>query len=85
MFPAPRQRAVDDLVVPELALQQMSHPTLLVHGRDDLIVPLETSNYLLERMPNVHLHVFGRCSHWTQIEYHESFNRLLRAFFAGEI
>ena len=36
MFPAPRQTAIDDLVVSELALRRMNHPTLLVHGRDDV-------------------------------------------------
>ena len=29
MFPAPRQTAIDDLVVSELALRRMDHPTLL--------------------------------------------------------
>jgi 2-hydroxymuconate-semialdehyde hydrolase len=85
MFPAPRQAALDDLVVPELALRRMNHPTLLVHGRDDHIVPMETSLYLLEHLPNVKLHVFGQCSHWIQVEYAKSFNQLLAQFFSGQI
>jgi len=83
MFPAPRQTAIDELVVPELALRRMDHPTLLVHGRDDKIVPLETSLHLLARMPKVQLHVFGQCSHWIQVEYAASFNQLLAEFFGG--
>lgn len=85
MFPAPRQTAIDDLVVTELALRHMNHPTLLVHGRDDKIVPLETSLYLLQHLPNVQLHVFGQCSHWIQVERAESFNQLLTQFFTGKI
>ena len=85
MFPAPRQTAIDDLVVSELALRRMDHPTLLVHGRDDHIVPMETSLYLLEHLPNVQLHVFGQCSHWIQVEYAKSFNQLLAQFFSGQI
>jgi 2-hydroxymuconate-semialdehyde hydrolase len=85
MFPAPRQTTVDDLVVPDLALRRLEHPTLLVHGRDDRIVPLETSLYLLAHLPRVQLHVFGQCSHWIQVEYAASFNQLLAQFFGGHI
>jgi len=85
MFPAPRQTAIDDLAVSELALRRMDHPTLLVHGRDDHIVPMETSLYLLQHLPNVQMHVFGQCSHWIQIEYAKSFNQLLSQFFSGQI
>lgn len=85
MFPAPRQRHVDDLVLPEEAYRRMERPTLLIHGRDDGIVPLETSLYLLERLPKVQMHVFGQCSHWTMIEYKEAFNKLLADFFGEEI
>jgi 2-hydroxymuconate-semialdehyde hydrolase len=85
MFPAPRQTAIDDLVVPELALRRMEHPTLLVHGRDDKIVPLDTSLHLLRHLPDVQLHVYGQCSHWTQIEFAGSFNQLLAQFFGAHI
>ena len=85
MFPAPRQTAIDDLAVSELAIRLMNHPTLLIHGRDDHIVPLETSMYLLQHLPSVQLHVFGQCSHWTQIEHAQKFNHLLAQFFSGHI
>lgn len=81
MFPAPRQQHLDDLVVPDSALRRIHQPVLLVHGRDDGIVPLETSYYLLERLGTPQLHVYGRCSHWTQIEQRENFHRLLLDFF----
>lgn len=85
MFPAPRQTVIDDLVVSELSLRRMDHPTLLVHGRDDHIVPMETSLYLLEHLPNAQLHVFGQCSHWIQVERAKNFNQLLAQFFPGQI
>ncbi|HLF87589.1 MAG TPA: alpha/beta hydrolase [Anaerolineales bacterium] len=85
MFPAPRQTVIDDLVVPELALRRMDHPTLLVHGRDDKIVPMETSLHLLKHLPKVQIHVFGQCSHWIQVEHAKSFNQLLAQFFSGLI
>jgi 2-hydroxymuconate-semialdehyde hydrolase len=85
MFPTPRQTAIDDLVVSELALRRMDHPTLLIHGRDDHIVPMETSLHLLKHLPNVQLHIYGQCSHWIQVEYAKSFNQLLAQFFSGQI
>ena len=84
MFPEPRQKHVDDLTLPDLAFQRMDHPVLLVHGRDDGIIPLETSLYLLERLPNVQMHVFGQCRHWIMIEYAAAFNELLSDFLKGD-
>ena len=83
MFPPPRQKHVDDLVLPDLAFQRMDHPVLLIHGRDDGIIPLETSQYLLERLPNVQMHVFGQARHWTMIEHAAAFNQLLEDFLQG--
>ncbi len=85
MFPPPRQRQIDGVRLPDGAYEKMTRPALLIHGRDDHIVPLETSMYLLERLPKVQLHVFGQCSHWTMIEYKEAFNELLLDFFAGAL
>ncbi|MCX7623661.1 MAG: alpha/beta fold hydrolase [Thermomicrobium sp.] len=85
MFPAPRQQHLEALVLPEEAYRAMDRPVLLVHGRDDVIVPLETSLWLLPRLPRVQLHVFGQCSHWVQIEKRDSFNALIRAFLRGEL
>ncbi len=82
MFPSPRQKHLDDLIVPDSTLRRIEHPVLLVHGRDDLIVPVETSYYLVNRLPNVEMHIIGRCSHWTQIEHSRRFHELLTHFFS---
>jgi 2-hydroxymuconate-semialdehyde hydrolase len=84
MFPSPRQQHVDDLVIPDLRLQRMQRPVLLVHGRDDGIIPLETSLYLLERLPNVQMHVFGQCRHWIMIEHADAFNVVVEDFLKGD-
>lgn len=80
MFPSPRQQHVDNLALPDSFFQSIENPTLLVHGRDDVIIPLETSLYLLERLPQVQMHVFGRCRHWIMIEHREAFNRVVADF-----
>jgi 2-hydroxymuconate-semialdehyde hydrolase len=84
MFPPPRQQHVDALVVPEDAIARIGQPVLLVHGRDDVIVPLDTSLTLLRQLPRVQLHVFGQCSHWVQIEQRDAFNALVRWFLTVE-
>lgn len=80
MFPAPRQRWVDAMVTPAEAIAALPHPTLVVHGREDQVIPLQNSYRLFELIPNAELHVFGHCGHWTQIEHAEAFNHLLLDF-----
>lgn len=77
MFPAPRQRWVDALASPEEAVRAITHETLIVHGREDRVIPLAGSLRLLELLPRAQLHVFGQCGHWTQIEHSARFSRLV--------
>lgn len=85
MFPAPRQRHIASLSTPEDRIRQIGHPVLLVHGRDDKIIPVEASvriNRLIERSE---LHIFGQCGHWTQIEKKDRFNELVLNFLAAKL
>ncbi len=83
MFPSPRQHGVDELAAYEDRLSKVQASTLLFHGREDRVIPLETSLKLVNILPNVQLHVFGHCGHWTQTEHAETFNRLVRDFLTG--
>ncbi len=80
LFPYPRQRWLDAMALPDAALGAISSPTLLVHGREDRIIPLQASYDLLARLPDAQLHVFGRCGHWTMVERRDAFNQLVLAF-----
>ncbi|HMN58461.1 MAG TPA: alpha/beta fold hydrolase, partial [Ottowia sp.] len=80
LFPPPRQRGVDMLALPEAALRTIAHRTLIVHGRDDRVIPLEVSERLLRLLPHADLHVFGECGHWVQIEKLPGFLRLVSDF-----
>ena len=82
MFPAPRQRWVDALTSPEDAIRALPHETLVIHGREDKVIPLATSLTLAQWIPNAQLHVFGHCGHWTQIEHSARFARLVADFLA---
>lgn len=81
MFPAPRQRWIDALATPDTALRALQAPTLLIHGREDRIVPLSSTFRLFDLVPRAELHVFGQCGHWTQIEHAARFNQLVGNFF----
>lgn len=83
MFPAPRQRWLDALATPEEQLQELPNETLVIHGREDLVVPLESSLRLHKLILRSQLHVFGQCGHWTQIEKTKDFIRLVQDFFAA--
>ena len=61
-------------------LAALKHKTLLVWGRDDRVVPLDSSFILLKTMPNAQLHVYPKCGHWAQWEKAEEFNALVADF-----
>ena len=59
---------------------KIAHPTLLVWGRDDRVVPLDGSLFMLQRMKNAQLHVYPRCGHWAMVERPAEFNSLCLDF-----
>ncbi len=84
MFPAPRQRWLDDLALPEAQLRAIEQRTLLIHGRDDRVIPFAASLEAFGLLPNAELHAFGRCGHWVQIEHTRRFVDVVTDFLRGE-
>lgn len=82
MFPAPRQRWIEALASADDDIRRIPHETLVVHGREDRVIPLSNAYRLLELLPRAQLHVYGRCGHWTQIEHAARFARLVGDFLA---
>ncbi|MES2537957.1 MAG: alpha/beta hydrolase [Pseudomonadota bacterium] len=82
MFPAPRQRWLDSLANTEAEIRAIPHETLIVHGREDKVIPLSSSLMLADWLLNSQLHVYGRCGHWTQIEHASRFTRLVEDFLS---
>jgi 2-hydroxymuconate-semialdehyde hydrolase len=83
MFPEPRQRWVDDLALSGAELSEVGQPTLMVHGRDDKVVPWrESSGQLLDLLPDVRLHLLGNCGHWTMIEKTDEFLGVVEPFLS---
>lgn len=82
MFPAPRQRWVSALASREEDIRALPHETLIIHGREDQVLPLSNSIRLSQLILRSQLHVFGRCGHWTQIEHAARFAQLVGNFLA---
>jgi pimeloyl-ACP methyl ester carboxylesterase len=82
MFPAPRQRWVEAMCTPEDDIRRLPHRTLIVHGREDQVIPVQTSLRLEELIDNADLSVFSHCGHWSMIERTRDFNRSVSEFFS---
>ncbi|RFS82020.1 alpha/beta fold hydrolase [Actinomadura spongiicola] len=70
--------------VPEERLRTIDRPTLVVHGREDGVIPVELGWRLAREIPSADLHVFGHCGHWVQLERHAAFTALVDDF-AGRL
>ena len=82
MFPAPRQRWVDALASDYADIMALPHDTLIIHGRDDQVIPPDNALRLNHLIGRSQAHIFGRCGHWVQIEHAARFNRLVGDFLA---
>jgi 2-hydroxymuconate-semialdehyde hydrolase len=83
LFPKPYQQRLDALASDETELATLPNETLIFHGREDRVVPLESSIRLHKLIARSQLHVFGQCGHWTQIERTGDYNRLTHGFLQG--
>ena len=82
MFPAPRHRWVDALSSSYAEISSINAQTLIIHGRDDRVIPLENALLLNRLIKNSQMHIFGNCGHWTQIECTKDFNQLVKNFLS---
>jgi 2-hydroxymuconate-semialdehyde hydrolase/2-hydroxy-6-oxo-octa-2,4-dienoate hydrolase len=79
MFFDPRHKG-SELGITEAEVRAIATPALLVHGREDKVVPLSVSVTMLGLLPNADLHVFSHCGHWTQIERADEFSALVKDY-----
>ena len=58
---------------------------LIIHGRDDRVVPTEVSWNLHQHLANSQLHTFAKCGHWTMIEQAARFQSLVSWFLSEKL
>ncbi|MAO12153.1 alpha/beta fold hydrolase [Marinobacter sp.] len=66
-------------------LGEIRNETLIVWGRDDRFVPMDTGIRLVNGIQRSELHIFNRCGHWVQWEYADKFNRMVLDFLTHGI
>jgi pimeloyl-ACP methyl ester carboxylesterase len=84
LFPGAREERVMALVTPDDALEGLRNQVLILHGRNDLIVPLDTSMRLHRLIADSDLHVFSRCGHWSHLDRADDFNAMTIRFFSQQ-
>lgn len=67
--------------MPEKVVANIDLPTLILHGREDFVIPMEMGIRLAKNMPRAELHLFGQCGHWVQAERFNDFVHLALRHF----
>lgn len=70
----------NDLPLTEADLRGLAVRTLLVHGREDKVIPVQDTYSLTAMIPDVIAVVISRCGHWVQVEQPDAFESQLGAF-----
>ena len=65
-------------------LNSIHHPTLVVNGVHDEMVPVVNSYHLAEHLPNAVLLTYPDSGHGSLFQFHESFTRHAAAFLASD-
>jgi pimeloyl-ACP methyl ester carboxylesterase len=63
-------------------LPKIDVPTLVIHGRDDRIIPLECATLCQRAIPNARLHVLDNCGHFAQLDKPQQVARIVSEFIS---
>ena len=74
---AARDRDRDALPLDFDRLAKIEFPVLLIHGREDRVIPVSRSWEIFQIIPNVEAHLMSNCGHWSQVEKSDEFNELI--------
>ena len=65
-------------------LKDIAHPTLVVNGIHDEMIPVQNSYWLSANLPNAVLLTYPDSGHGSLFQFHESFTRQAAAFLASD-
>ncbi|MBS4752131.1 alpha/beta fold hydrolase [Nocardioides sp. zg-ZUI104] len=77
---AARDRDREALPLDFDVLSRLEVPVLLIHGVQDVVIPVSRTWELLGVLPHADAHIFSQCGHWSQVERAEEFNRVVLAW-----
>jgi len=81
--PAAEPKSKGPRIVKGIPLQQLDAidvPVLILHGREDKMIPLPVAVRMHEHLKRSEMHVFGQCGHWVQLEREDEFLDQIRGF-----
>ena len=65
------------------SLQNIKHPTLVVHGNKDIVVQPVNAFILVQRLPDAQLSMYPDANHGAQFQHAELFLKHVRLFLGG--
>lgn len=78
-----RDRDRDALPLDFDVLAKLDIPVLLIHGMQDVVIPVSRTWELLNVIPTADAHVFSQCGHWSQVERAEDFNAIVTQYLTS--
>ena len=81
--PGEKQGAKGPRIAKGIPLQQLDAidvPVLILHGREDKMIPLPVAVRMHEHIKRSEMHVFGQCGHWVQLEREDQFLEQVQIF-----
>jgi len=62
------------------SIHHITQPTLIMHGEQDAIIPVQASDFLAKEIPHSTLHRFEKCGHAPFLTHTETFHSLLESW-----
>lgn len=63
-------------------LGRLDVPVLLIHGVQDVVIPVSRTWELLNVIPHADAHIFSQCGHWSQVERAAEFNEVVGGYLS---
>ena len=64
-------------------MKDITVPVLLIHGVQDVVIPVSRSWDILNIVPHADAHIFSQCGHWSQVEKAEEFNTVIKDYLTA--
>lgn len=78
-----RDRDRDALPLDFDVLAKLEIPVLLIHGVQDVVIPVSRTWELLNVIPTADAHIFSQCGHWSQVERADDFNAIIKQYLVS--
>ncbi|GAA5017877.1 alpha/beta hydrolase [Acinetobacter puyangensis] len=66
-------------------MKQIDLPVLLIHGVQDVVIPVSRTWDILNTVSTADAHIFNQCGHWSQVEKSEEFNLIVSNYLNQHI